>query len=260
MTTNEFYDPMAPFYHLIHGDWEASISRQAAALDQIIQSEWGAGAKSILDVTCGIGTQALGLAAKGYSVTGSDLSPSAVARARTEAKARGLDIDFHVGDMCTVDRDHDARFDIVMSADNAVTHLLSDELILGALKAFFAATKPGGGCLVSMRDYDKVEKGGVQFHPYGVRDDKGVRWNVYQIWDWRDDGTDIYDFGMYFTGDDGGAELKTHVMRSSFYALSPARMMALFEEAGFTGVKRIDDIFFQPVIVGHRKTGDFKKN
>ncbi len=248
MTTNDFYDPMAPFYHLIHGDWEASITRQSAALDQIIKSNFS-GAATVLDVTCGIGTQALGLAGLGYEVTASDLSGTAVERARAEADKRGLSIDFAVADMCKVHETHQNRFDIVMSADNAVTHLLSEEAILGALKSFYVAAKPGGGCLVSMRDYDLVERGGVQFKPFGVRDVDGVRWSVYQVWDWRE-GNDIYDFSMYFTDDDGGSELKTHVMRSSFYALRPARMMDLFREAGFKNVERIDDVFFQPVIVG----------
>ncbi|WP_286828183.1 MULTISPECIES: class I SAM-dependent methyltransferase [Kordiimonas] len=248
MTTNDFYDPMAPFYHLIHGDWEASITRQSKALDQIIKDTWGR-AETVLDVTCGIGTQALGLAGLGYDVTASDLSSTAVERAKAEAEKRGLSIDFSVADMCKVHEAHQDKFDIVMSADNAVTHLLSEEAILGALRSFHQAAKPGGGCLVSMRDYDTVERGGVQFKPFGVRDVDGVRWSVYQVWDWRD-GNDIYDFSMYFTADDGRAELKTHVMRSSFYALRPARMMGLFREAGFADVKRVNDIFFQPVIVG----------
>lgn len=247
--TNEFYDPLADFYHLIHGDWEESIRRQAVAINQIIKDAWGS-AETILDVTCGIGTQALGLAALGYDVTASDLSPGAVERGAAEAKARNLKIRFEVADMTRVHETYKNQFDLVMSADNAVTHLLNDDLILGALKSFYQVARPGGGCLVSMRDYDAVEKGGRQFHPYGVREHDGKIWNVYQVWNWRDDGSDVYDFGMYFTADDGGSELTTHVMRSSFYALSPARMIALFEEAGFKDVRRIDGVFFQPVIVG----------
>lgn len=247
--TNDFYDPMAPFYHLIHGDWEDSITRQAAALDQIIKDTWGDDIHRIHDATCGIGTQALGLAKLGYEVSAADLSGVSVRRAQIEAEARSLWIDFIVADMCKVDELYQGEIDLVISADNAVTHLLSEDAILVALKAFYAATKHGGGCLVSMRDYDQVQRGGVQFNPFGVRDVDGVRWSVYQVWDWRD-GNEIYDFSMYFTADDGKDELKTHVMRSAFYAIRPARMMELFEQAGFTEVKRIDDVFFQPVILG----------
>ncbi len=64
----EFYDELSPFYHLIYQDWEASIERQAIILNRIIKSECGASVSSIVDVSCGIGTQAIGLAKLGYSV------------------------------------------------------------------------------------------------------------------------------------------------------------------------------------------------
>src|SRR5215471_9239016 len=82
MTAEDFYDRLAPFYHLVYPDWEASVQRQAAALDGILRDRWGSECRAILDVACGIGTQALGLARLGYAVTGSDLSSAAVARAR----------------------------------------------------------------------------------------------------------------------------------------------------------------------------------
>ena len=43
MTPAEFYDQLAPFYHLIYPDWEASMTQQAAALDSILQEYWHAG-------------------------------------------------------------------------------------------------------------------------------------------------------------------------------------------------------------------------
>jgi 2-polyprenyl-3-methyl-5-hydroxy-6-metoxy-1,4-benzoquinol methylase len=52
-----------------------------------------------LDCTCGIGTQALGLAALGYSVVGTDISTEAIRRARTEAETRGLNAQFRVADL-----------------------------------------------------------------------------------------------------------------------------------------------------------------
>ncbi|RLC12898.1 MAG: hypothetical protein DRI24_16775 [Deltaproteobacteria bacterium] len=43
---------------------------------------------SILDVSCGFGTQSLGLAKLGYQVTVSDISAKAIDRAREEAEMR----------------------------------------------------------------------------------------------------------------------------------------------------------------------------
>jgi 2-polyprenyl-3-methyl-5-hydroxy-6-metoxy-1,4-benzoquinol methylase len=79
------YDAIASLYHLVYPDWNAAIAQQSAALDAIIRQHVGPPPRSILDVSCGIGTQALGLAALGHTVTASDLSSGAVERARRDA-------------------------------------------------------------------------------------------------------------------------------------------------------------------------------
>jgi 2-polyprenyl-3-methyl-5-hydroxy-6-metoxy-1,4-benzoquinol methylase len=132
--TKDFYDRLSPFYHLVYADWERSIERQAVQLDQIIQENWGNDVRTILDVACGIGTQALGLAGLNYQVTASDLSPAAVARAKQEAQKRGLAIPFSVADMRQAYRHHQQQFDVVISCDNAVPHLLTDADILQAFQ------------------------------------------------------------------------------------------------------------------------------
>lgn len=76
MPIDDFYDQLAPVYHLIHQDWNASVARQAEQLSMIIESEWR-GSRRVLDVSCGIGTQAIALALRGYSVAASDLSADA---------------------------------------------------------------------------------------------------------------------------------------------------------------------------------------
>ena len=81
----EFYDQLARFYHLIFQDWDQSIARQAQQLTEIIKSEWGSEITRVLDLSCGIGTQVIGLAQSGFHVTGSDLSAEAIARAGREA-------------------------------------------------------------------------------------------------------------------------------------------------------------------------------
>ena len=79
-----FYDQLAPYYKYLYPDWEASIIRQADNLDGIIQEHFSDKVNSILDVSCGIGTQSLGLANLGYLVSGSDLSSQAIQIAQKE--------------------------------------------------------------------------------------------------------------------------------------------------------------------------------
>ena len=185
---------------------------QADSLAGIITQQWGEHVETILDVSCGIGTQAIGLTRKGFHVIASDLSERAIERARMEASARNLDIAFSVGDMRDAYKHHRAQFDVVISCDNSVVNLLSENDIHEALKEMCACTRPDGGCLISMRDYDKEERGQGLLKLYGVREDGNRRYVVFQVWDF--DG-DQYDLSMYFVEDDlSSGTTKTHVMRS----------------------------------------------
>src|SRR5438046_9158776 len=88
MSVRAFYDDLAPRYHLVYEDWETSVARQGGALASLIAEHWGVNAHAVLDAALGIGTQALGLLARGFRVTGSGLSIGAVTRARRESVVR----------------------------------------------------------------------------------------------------------------------------------------------------------------------------
>ena len=249
MSVAEFYDPLAPFYHLIYPDWEATIRLQAAQLDSVIREFWGGRIGTILDATCGIGTQSLGLAGLGYDVTASDISPAPLERARREAEARGVRIAFQLADLRSLSSAHRRNFDLVIACDNSIPHLLSDAEIERAFREMYRCTAPGGGCVISVRDYDPADRTGVKVVPYGVRTEGGRRFLVFQVWEFHGP---IYDLSMYFVEDGGGSECSTHVMRARYYAIPVARLVELMASAGFRDVRRLDERFFQPLIVGFR--------
>jgi len=247
--TVDFYDQLSPFYHLVYPDWEASIKKQSADLDGIIKEFFGDGSRRVLDAACGVGTQALGLARLGYELTASDISGAAIERARREAAVRGLSVELSIADMRELYGRHRKEFDVVIACDNAVPHLLTDEELLLAFQQMRACTRPGGGCLITVRDYDKEERSGVQVKPYGVRAEGESRYLVFQVWDFK--GM-IYDMAMYFVEDRGEAGCLTRVMRTKYYAVGADKLITLMKEAGLREVQRLDDRFYQPVIIGKR--------
>jgi SAM-dependent methyltransferase len=247
---SECYDDIADLYHLIFQDWDASIERQAAQLTDIIRGRWGASVRSILDVSCGIGTQAIGLASRGFAVTASDLSPQAVARARLEAQRRGVTIDVSVCDMRACHDHHARQFDLVISADNSITHLLDDDELLTALRQMYECTRPGGGCLLTVRDYDREERGVGLVKPFGIREEGAKRYLIFQVWDFAGP---IYDLAMYFVEDDrSSAALTTRVLRTRYNAIGTNRLLDLMRAAGFIAAERLDGHFYQPVLVASR--------
>jgi SAM-dependent methyltransferase len=245
----DFYSKLAPLYHLIYPNWEQSIDRQARHLDAVIRELWGDRVDEVLDAACGIGTQAIGLAQLGYKVTACDLSPGAVARAQTEAGKRGLDMAFSVADMRELCAHYDRSFDLIIACDNAVPHLLSDGEIGLAFREFYRCTKPGGGCLLSVRDYAAEEIGGTKVVPYGIRKAADRCYVLVQVWEF--DGP-VYDLSLYAVEDRGDAEVTVQVMRTQYYAVSIDRLIELMADAGYSEVRRLDGRFFQPLIVGTR--------
>lgn len=245
----EFYDSLASLYHLVYQDWPASVRLQGTQLAALIHAEWPT-RRRLLDVSCGIGTQAIGLALQGFAVTGSDVSAGAIERARQEAGRWGVGLALSVCDVRQAHGHHGAGFGVVISADNSLPHLLSDQDLLLALEQMRACLAPGGGCIVTLRDYAREERGRHLVKPYGVRVEDGRRYLLFQVWDFDADG-ERYDLGFYFVEEDlHTRQVRTHVMRSRYYALSTDRLCELMRAAGFLQVRRIDDAFYQPVLVG----------
>lgn len=249
----DFYDEISPLYHLIYPNWTRSVELQGKQLDDIIQQHWP-GSTRLLDVSCGIGTQALGLAELGYSISASDLSEKEIERAKKEAERRKLAIQFSVADMLNAHAQHGAGFDVLISCDNSVPHLLTDDDLLSAFRQFFDCLKPGGGCLITVRDYEKEERGKNLVKHYGARIEDGKRYVLFQVWDF----TGVhYDLAFFIVEEElTTGIIHTHVMRSRYYAVSATRLCELMLNAGFEDVQRLDGQYFQPVIVGTKPSED----
>ena len=114
-----FYDELAEDYHLIFADWDASIKWQAEVIGRLLAGNERP-VRRVLDAACGIGTQALGLAAAGYDVTATDVSERSVERCAREAARRDLHVKTHVADLRRLDSDVAGPFDCAVAFDNAL--------------------------------------------------------------------------------------------------------------------------------------------
>lgn len=209
-----------------------------------------AGAR-VHDAACGIGTQTIGLAARGYRVSASDVSAGAAARARDEIERHGVVAEVAVADMRALERVVPLPVDAVIACDNAVPHLPDDAAILAAFRSAYAVLRPGGVLLVSVRDYAAAAPSrDTEVHPYAVRRDGARRFVAVQVWEW--DGAH-YDLRLYLTEEEADGTCATTVLRTRYYAVTIARLTELAREAGFARVERRDGVLFQPVLVAARR-------
>jgi len=251
--SKQSYDEFAVHYDQIFESWDASIERQAIVLGGLLQHECSDRRPiRVLDCACGIGTQSLGLAKKGFEVEGCDISSGAIQRARSEAMKRGLSIPFSVANMLQLAAVERSNFDAVICIDNSLPHLESDEQLLQAAQQAYGKLRPGGSFIGSIRDYDQfvVERPTAQ-GPSFYSDNDGRR-IVFQIWDWLDQRR--YRFHLYITR---GTQSEWHTFHfsSTYRAVLRSELGEILIRAGFTDVQWLlpsESGFYQPIIIAHR--------
>lgn len=248
----EFYDGLAPDYHLVYGDgWDAAVARQSTAVDRLIRAA-RPDATDVLDCSCGIGTQAIGLARLGYRVCGTDISPRSIERARVEARRLGAELEFAVADFRDL-AGVAGEFDVVISCDNALPHVLDDDGISKALQAMCSKLRPGGLLIISTRDFDRalIER---PSDPQSTVIEGPPRRVFVRLHEW--DGPDSPFFTVRFfvlTEDGDGWTFAHHCTR--YRAISSAVLAGLVEAAGFSSARWLDSAdtgFHQPVLAAVR--------
>lgn len=247
------YDRLADDYHLIFADWRAGVRRQGQVLDALIRDQLGDGARTMLDCTCGIGTQAIGLALAGHLVHGTDLSPRAVERAVSEAASFGVSLTTGVADVRRLEAAVAGTFEVVLSCDNSLAHLLTEAELRLAVRNMVAKLAPGGLLLISLRDYDAIltEKPTATLPQRAERD--GERHISFQLWTWLDDGAS-YRFEL-FTLRERDGEWTIGRYEATLRAIQRTELTAAIEATRCTDVRwhaPEESGYYQPIVTARR--------
>jgi cyclopropane fatty-acyl-phospholipid synthase-like methyltransferase len=134
-----------------HPEWDASYTGGTPAPWDIGRpqpvfarlADQGRLAGRLLDAGCGTGENALLAASRGADVTGVDVAPAAIARARAKASERGLTARFEVADARDLGR-------LGLSADTVIDsgmfHVFGDQDRARYVASLAAVLRPGGAC------------------------------------------------------------------------------------------------------------------
>ena len=249
-SVTEFYDSLSSHYHLIFANWRASVLRQGEILDTLLRKHIHVSSTtSVLDCSCGIGTQAIGLALRGYQVHASDISPKAVERAKKEAQALDASLTLSVADFRYLDQHIAGTYTVVLSCDNALPHLLTDNELLLATKSMKTKLQKDGLLVLSIRDYDQLIKEKPRAELPRVFDTTEGRRITFQVWDWNADGT-TYTLNHFIVKQtDTTWEALHH--QTHYRALQRNELTALLAEVRLTAIRwHMPDVtgFHQPIV------------
>jgi glycine/sarcosine N-methyltransferase len=250
--SRRFYDPLARDYHLIYADWNAAIEAQSRAIDRIIRREIGQPPLELLDCACGIGTQAIGLALRGYRVRATDLSIPAMRRAAREARVRGARLKFVQADLRDLGAAVVAIFDVVICCDNSLAHMMTARDFARATRSMKARLKPGGLLIASIRDYDKIVREHPTVTPQAFFAKAGDVRIAFQHWNWHRDGR-TYDQHLFIVRGNGDKWTLRHFGGIS-HAVLRWELSAHLVRAGFRKVRWLMPAktgYHQPIVIAH---------
>lgn len=253
MDTRLFYDGLAEMYHTLYHDWERAVTEQAQTLIRLLGSPPPGAA--LADTACGIGTQLIGLSAAGYRMFGTDISPTAIDRARRECVARGLLAELQVADMSSLPW-ADASMDGAVCADNSIPHLLSDDQVTMAFAELNRVLRPGARAVVTTRDYDTILQTRPQSTlPQVMHTHGGGRTVSFQLWAWRQT-SDIYDVELFQLQEGRDHTWVTTRRTVTYRAYTRDHLAQLAARADLLDPRWLppsESQYFQPVMVATRR-------
>ncbi|MBR0373539.1 MAG: class I SAM-dependent methyltransferase [Mogibacterium sp.] len=252
--TQNFYDSLASQYDKFYRDWRETTRAEAVFLDGIFREYGFDRTARLLDCACGIGTQAIGLAALGYAVTASDISAGELAEAQKRAAESQVTLTLKQADFRALAEVFPEPFDLVIAMDNALPHMLSHASLEEAVNSIVNQLRGGGLFVASIRDYDKALEEKPAFSaPYVHKTERGQR-ILFQTWDWFGDN---YQFTQYIIEDEGTPEISKFCCE--YRATRRDELTGLLLAAGCTAVHwkmPKETGFYQPVVVAVKGRGE----
>ncbi len=234
--TNTFYDALADQYHLFYRDWKATIEREGGSLRRTLRNR---NVTTVLDASCGTGTQAIALATLGYEVTATDPSFNMLLKAHEYAG------EYNVADRITFMRAGFLElpyalvgpYDAVITKGNSLPHLITDAEITQALRNFYDLLRPGGTLVIGMRDFDFMLEDRPRFVPrHAHMDDPNEENILFDVWDW-DDGPPITVTFNTFVVTGKGLDYRVNKYPVTYRALRREELESMLTEVGFVGLK-----------------------
>lgn len=245
-----FYDHMASRYDKLFLNWQAETREQAVILDRLFAAQGFDQTASVLDCACGIGTQAIGLAALGYPVTASDISHPELAEAKKRAEENQVEISFAHADFRALSETFEKQFEIVICMDNALPHMLTAGDLEAAVKSITKQIVPGGIFVASIRDYDALLLDKPPYSPPYIHKTGNGKRVSFQTWDWEGDH---YKLTQYIIDDEGTLEVSRFVCE--YRATRREELTALLRDSGCSEVQwkfPEETGFYQPVVIARK--------
>ncbi len=233
--SGEPYDDLAADYHWLFSDdllSGAAFARQYGdVLDRL-----PAGA-AVLDCACGIGTDALAMARRGFRVWATDASEGMARQTRGRVADAGVDVAVSVCRWERLPATLEQRFAAVFCLGNSLAHTGGPDAMATALAGMRAVLDPGGLLVVNSRDWERLRSERPRMtvadrviERDGLRCTSLYVWTLPETWD-APHGADI----VFVLDRDGALTYRRHQIR--FVPFRRDELEARVRAAGFDEIE-----------------------
>ncbi|MBA2654366.1 MAG: class I SAM-dependent methyltransferase [Gammaproteobacteria bacterium] len=192
--------------------------------------------KTVLDMTCGTGSQVFYLAERDYEVMGTDFSPALLEQARSKAKKMNRDLTFIDGDIRNIKV---GKFDAVITIFNAIGHLTKMDFEK-ALQNIHANLKEGGIYIFDIFNLQAITDDVIDSFAMDVKSIvKGVNIrNIQHSEIDKENGLLISHDHYTISKGDGEPEIHTNSFSLQIYTF--AELQAMLKRNGFKVINQYD--------------------
>lgn len=227
-----YYNTRAECYDEFNENNSRAIN---ALLEKILKEHQVA---TVLDLTCGTGSQVFWLQEKGFEIVGSDISQSMLKIAKQKAKLKQLKIKFLESDCRTV---HAGQFDAAITIFNAIGHLTREDFKL-TIQNINRNLNPGGLYIFDIFNLDYLKAGNNITKLTGdwMAITDGQKFREIQFSTISDDGI-LASYSTYVYQD--GNESPTKISKgyeNTLQVYSSAELQGLLKENGFVVLAQTD--------------------
>ncbi len=214
------------FWSTFH-DWmfpAQSFVEAAREVDQLVKL-LGIDSGAVLDLCCGPGRHSVPLAKKGFQVTGVDLQPSLIAKAREYAYREGVGVDFVKADMLEFRRPR--AFDLAISMFSSFGYFSEPEHDLQVLGNVSTSLRGAGVLVLDLRGKETHAMDNAE--TYSEEMPGGDL--VFQRTTTNDDWTRANSIWVHVSGE------RARTFRLTYNLYSGAELRELLRKAGFAQVR-----------------------
>lgn len=201
---------------------------------RFLESSFPAGSR-ILDVGCGSGEYAVGLADSGFQVYGLDLDSDMITKAK--AKSQNLKIEFTVGSMTQLTAYYEnEHFSGIFCIGNSLAHVADHKQLIDVCSQFYNLLANDGRLVLQIINYDRIINKKLPGLPTIENSEHGVRFERY------------YEFELSkikfktILHADGKSESSEVLL----YAVCHDELIQALSETGFTDIETYGNFALNP--------------